>query len=175
LLAVAPLAGLAQQPPGVAEDLQNLATEHAMHTAFTLDRDMLQSANGLLNGGSGAPGELSSITFESYRYHEPAFYVPEAMHALIGAYSAAGWVHLVDQHPSPRDSASPVKPVTDLWMHFSGTDIDHLTVLIRAPKEMTVIEVEGELKPLDLLHLGGHFGIPKVDPNAVMGLAPPGK
>ena len=163
-----------QQPPGVSQDLQDLTSEHSTHTAFTFDRDMLQSFNGVINGGSGA-GELSSVTVESYRYNEPAFYVPETMHALIAAYSAAGWQHLVDQHATPRDSASPVKPLTDLWLHFHGTEINGLTVLIRAPREMTVIEVAGLLKPLDLLHLSGHFGIPNIDPNAVMVPAAPGK
>jgi hypothetical protein len=40
---------------------------------------------------------------------------------------------------------------------------------------MNVIEVSGELRPLDLVHLSGHFGIPKVDPEAVMVPAAPGK
>ena len=172
--AAAPLAARAQQPAGVAEDLQNLASEHANHTAFTFDHDMLQTVNGLINGGSGPAGDLNSVTIENYRYHEPAFYIPETLHSLVAAYSAAGWQHLVNQHSTPRDSASPVKPLTDLWLHFHGTDIDSLTVLIRAPKQMTVVEVTGDLRPLDLVHLGGHFGIPKVDPNAVMVPAPPG-
>jgi hypothetical protein len=33
---------------------------------------------------------------------------------------------------------------------------------------MTVVRITGDLKPLDLLRLSGHFGIPKVDPSAVM-------
>jgi hypothetical protein len=40
---------------------------------------------------------------------------------------------------------------------------------------MNVIEVSGLLRPLDLVHLSGHFGIPKVDPNAVMVPAAPGR
>ena len=42
---------------------------------------------------------------------------------------------------------------------------------------MSLVEVSGLLRPLDLIHLGGwHFGIPKVDPNAVMPFpAPPGR
>ena len=58
--------------------------------------------------------------------------------------------------------------LTDLWLHFSGTDIDQMTVLTRSPREMIVVQVSGDLKPLDLVHLSGKFGIPKVDPGAVM-------
>ena len=33
---------------------------------------------------------------------------------------------------------------------------------------MNVIRITGDLRPLDLLHLAGHFGIPKVSPDAIM-------
>jgi hypothetical protein len=175
LVLVTPIAALAQQPPGVDEALKNMTSEHVTRTAFTFDHDMLQSATSFLNDGSGSPMQLNSITIESYRYHEPAFYIPESMHALVAAFDAAGWKHLVDQHASPRDSASPTKPLTDLWLHFSGIDIDNITVVVRAARQMSVIEVSGQLRPLDLVHLSGRFGIPKVDPGAVMVPAPPGK
>jgi hypothetical protein len=40
---------------------------------------------------------------------------------------------------------------------------------------MNLIQVSCLLRPLDLLHLSGHFGIPKVDPDAVMVPAQPGR
>jgi hypothetical protein len=167
--------GVAQQPAGANEALRNLTSEQANHTAFTFDHDMLQSATGFLNNGEGPPLQLNSITVENYRYREPAFYLPESVHALVKAYDAAGWKHLVDQHASPQDAAAPPKPLTDLWLHYDGADIDEVTVVVRARKQMSVIEVSGQLRPLDLVHLSGHFGIPKVDPGAVMVPAPPGK
>ena len=172
---MAPLVVLAQEPAGVPEELRNLTSEQANHTAFTFDHDMLQSAAGFLSDDRGRPLQLNSITVENYRYHEPAFYIPEDMHALVRSFDAAGWKHLVDQHVSARDGASPQKPVTDLWLHFKGPDIDNVMVLVRGVKQMSVIEVSCELRPLDLVHLSGHFGIPKVDPGAVMVPAPPGR
>lgn len=171
----APLALAAQQPAGVEGALRNLTSEHATHTSFTFDHDMLQSAAGFLGDDAGPPAQLNSLTVENYRYSERAFYLPESMHALVDAYSAAGWKHLVDQNVSTREAASPTKPLTDLWLHFVGADIDGVTVVVRGVKQMSVIEVTGMLRPLDLVHLSGHFGIPKVDPNAVMVPAPPGK
>jgi hypothetical protein len=175
LLLSATLGAVAQEPAGAVEALRNLTSESANHTAFTFDHDMLQSAAGFLTDDQGRPIQLNSITVENYRYHEPAFYIPENMHALVRSFDAAGWKHLVDQHVSAREAASPQKPVTDLWLHFSGPDIDNVMVLVRGVKQMSVIEVSGELKPLDLIHLSGHFGIPRVDPGAVMVPAPPGR
>jgi hypothetical protein len=57
----------------------------------------------------------------------------------------------------------------------TGADIDNVMVLVRGVQQMSVIEVSGELRPLDLVHLSGHFGISKVDPDAVMVPAAPGK
>ena len=165
----APSGGSPFEPPGVAEAFAGLTSQPGSHTAFTFDRDMLQ---GML--GQQAAG-LNAITVQNFRYHEPAFYVPGAFAALRGSYNAAGWKHLVEANVSPRELATPVKPITDLWLHFHGTEIDDVAILIRAPKQMNVIEVSGMLRPLDLVHLGGHFGIPKVDPDAVMVPAPPGR
>jgi hypothetical protein len=160
------------QPPGVAEALEGLASTPAMKTSFALDRDTLDA---FLGADTLPPAALTSINFERFSFHEPAFYTPENMHALNAAYERAGWHHLVDANAGARQSAAPDKPITDLWLHFQGTDVDHVTVLIRASKQMNLIEVTGMLRPLDLVHLSGHFGIPKVDPGAVMVPAPAGK
>jgi hypothetical protein len=168
----------AQQPHGAQEALSSMASQPASHTAFTFDRDMLQMADGDEHGGpyQRAVAALNSITFEAYRYHEPAFYIPESMASLVAIYDRAGWKHLVNQNAaSPRDQTMPRDAMTDLWLHFRGAEIDDVTVLVRRPKQMDLIEVSGSLRPLDLVHLSGHFGIPKVDPNAVMVAPPPGK
>lgn len=170
-----PVAGMAQAPAGVEEALRNLTSVTSNHTSFTFDHDMLQSATGFLNDGEGPPMQLNSITVENYRYHEPAFYIPENMHALVASFNAAGWKHLVDRNVTPREATMPQKPLTDLWLHFTGPDIDNVLVLVRGVRQMSVIQVSGQLRPLDLIHLSGHFGIPKVDPNAVMVPAPPGR
>ena len=178
LLSVAATAAPAQdsaptyhQPPGVAEALGSLSSQPATHSAVTFDRDMIQG----LFPDPHAIAAFNSITFENYRFGHPAFYIPEEMHALIDAYNAAGWHHLIMSDTTPGQAAAPDKPITDMWLHFRGADIDGCTVLIRAPRQMSVISVAGVFRPLDLVHLGGHFGIPRVDPSAVMVPAPPGR
>lgn len=166
-------AAAAQQPRGVREALDNMASQPATHTAFTFDRDMLQTYQGLFQDH---PAALNSVTVENFKFHENAFYIPESMQTLVHAYNAAGWKHLVNENvSSPRESASPTHPLTDMWLHFRGAEIDDVTVLVRGPRNMSLIEVSCTLRPLDLVHLSGHFGIPKVDPDAVMVPAPPGK
>jgi hypothetical protein len=166
-------------PPGVADSLINLADEPATHTGVVFDRSMMQMAQGMLQQGGldadRAAIALTSISFDSYRYKQPAFYTPETMAAIVDSFHRAGWKHLVNGNQTPGNEAQPRTAITDVWLHFSGPDIDHVTVLVRAAKDMNLIQVAGDLRPLDLIHLSGHFGIPKVDPNAVMVPAPDGR
>ncbi|MDP9050366.1 MAG: hypothetical protein M3O31_06520 [Acidobacteriota bacterium] len=166
-------------PAGVTDSLNNLADQPATHTGVVFDRSMIQMAQNMLEQGGmdteRAAAALTSISFDSYRYKEPAFYTPETMAFIADSYHRAGWKHLVNGNQTTANEAQPRTMITDVWLHFSGHDIDHVTVLTRGSKDMNLIQVAGDLRPLDLLHLSGHFGIPKVDPSAVMVPAPNGR
>jgi hypothetical protein len=175
----AAVASPGEVPPSVYDDLNSLADQPATHTGVVFDRSMMQIADSVLEQGGLDPARasaaLSSISFDTYRYKEPAFYTPEVMEHILNAYRRAGWKHLVNGNQSTANSAQPTSSILDVWLHFSGSDIDHVTVLIRGMHEMSMVQVAGDLRPLDLLHLSGHFGIPKIDPNAVMVPAPEGR
>jgi hypothetical protein len=175
-----PSAGPPPPPPfDIQGALMNLADQPATHTSFSFDRSELQIAQNLLATGgldaNHAAAALTGISVDNYRYPRPAFYTPETMDAIIASYNAAGWKHLVNANQNSANTAQPRTTVTDLWLHFAGADITGVTVLTRSPRDMSVIQIACELRPLDLVHLSGHFGIPKVDPNAVMVAAPPGR
>jgi hypothetical protein len=38
-------------------------------------------------------------------------------------------------------------------------------VLAETPRSLTLVTVAGNLSPVDLMHLRGHFGIPRLDSN----------
>jgi hypothetical protein len=168
-----------QIPPGITDRLSTLADQPATHTGVTFDRSMMQMAQGMLEqaglDADRAAVALTSISFDTYRYKEPAFYTPETMAYIVDSFHRAGWKHLVNGNQTPANEAQPRTAITDVWLHFSGADIDHVTVLVRGTRDMNLVQVAGDLRPLDLIHLSGHFGIPKVDPNAVMVPAPDGR
>ena len=158
--------------PDMTRLFMSLSDVPATHTGFTFDRSMMQVAQSVLqqNGidAGRAAAAITSIAFDRFQYQQPAFYTPEAMAALIQGYRAAGWKHLVNGNQTPANTAQPRTMATDLWLHFAGADIDAVTVLTRTSRDMNVVHITGALRPLDLLHLAGHFGIPRVDPDAVM-------
>ena len=161
-------------PPGMAPppaatwtpDFAEVMTSNASHTSFTFDRNMLSVADQFFANGDEATKRvvagLNSITVRTYRAKDFARYDPGALGMIDAQYRAEGWKHLVNANGTASTT------MTDMWLHFQGPNVTGVTVLSRGDRTMSVVNVDCTLRPLDLLHLGGHFGIPKVDENAVM-------
>jgi hypothetical protein len=153
-------------PAGWVPTFDSVLTSSASQTAFTFDRNLLGLTDSFFSGTDAETRRivagLNSITVRTFHARDYARYDPGALAMIDGQYRAAGWKHLVNANG--KGSAT----ITDLWLHYTGANINGLTVLNRGDRNMTVISVDCTLRPLDLLHLGGHFGIPKVDENAVM-------
>jgi hypothetical protein len=50
-----------------------------------------------------------------------------------------------------------------VWVVMDGVNVRGAVVLAETPKSLTLVTVAGNLSPVDLLHLRGHFGIPRFD------------
>ena len=48
-------------------------------------------------------------------------------------------------------------------------DVKNEMTLVQAPKSLTLVTVAGNLNPVDLLHLRGHFGIPRFEGDSFKG------
>ncbi len=187
LVLVLPSLAVASDVPAQPSDwlpagIEQLGRTAEFHTDFTFDRTMLQMASGLVDGGDEdtrhAIAKLNGITVHLYRYAAPGMYDPRQLDAIRQQYHAAGWKHLVSTQsrssgsaaaPAPY-STTPGGPVmnslnaqdhTDLYIKFQGADVVGMVVVQASPRNLNVVALSGDLSPLDLLHLRGHFGIPK--------------
>jgi hypothetical protein len=52
---------------------------------------------------------------------------------------------------------------TDLWIRLDNNAISDVAVLVAKANEVDLVVVSGSISPMDLSHLGGHFGIPKIE------------
>jgi hypothetical protein len=50
-----------------------------------------------------------------------------------------------------------------LWIRFDHNAVSNVAILLARSNEVSFIVVSGSISPLDLSHLGGHFGIPKIE------------
>ena len=187
VLLVAPVAVLGQnaqapppqQPPvtWVPQVFETLGQRAAFHTDFTFDRSMLQVAGYFIGDADpetrSAIAKLNSITVHSYHFAAPGLYDPASIDMMRKQYEAAGWKHLVAAH----GKGDPFNPgQTDLWINVAHMDVTGMMVLISAPKDLNLIALNGDISTLDLLHLRGHFGIPRFSgDHFAAGAAPPGR
>lgn len=147
-------------PPALAA----LNAEALTKSSFTLDRTMLQAAAGLTGdddaGVHAAINKLDGLSVHMLRFADAAPADPALVDEVRDAYHLRGWKHVV----STTASGGPIHDGrTDVWVVMDGANFRGAVVLVQSPKTLTLATVAGNLSPADLLHLRGHFGIPRFE------------
>jgi hypothetical protein len=147
-------------PPGLAA----LSAMAAVKNSFTLDRNLLGVAAGVLANSDQparqAIGHLDGVSVHTLRFGDSGVPDEEAVNSIRDAYHLRGWKHVVTSsaHGGPVHNGT-----TDVWVVMDGVNVRGAVILAETPKSVTLVTVAGNLSPVDLLHLRGHFGIPKFD------------
>ena len=144
--------------------LQALSAQAAVKNSFTLDRTMLSAAAGVLANSDQparqAIGHLDGLSVHLLRFGDAGAPDEDAVNAIRDAYHLRGWKHVVTSsaHGGPVHN-----DITDVWVVMDGVNVRGAVILAETPKSVTLVTVAGDLSPVDLLHLRGHFGIPRFD------------
>jgi hypothetical protein len=150
-----------QQPDWTPQGIEALGQNASSRTEFTLDHSMLVLASKLDQDDEDLRrviAGVNGVSVHSYRFPRPGMYDPDLLSAVRQQYHAAGWKHLVSNHDKNGGPGA-----TDLWIHFENNVITNVAVLFAGQNQLNFIAVSGSISPIDLLHLGGHFGIPKIE------------
>jgi Domain of unknown function (DUF4252) len=150
-----------QQYEGVPRAVDALRQSASSKTEFTLDHSMLVLASKLDSDDDDLRrviAGVSGLSVHRYRFPEPWMYDSQALRSVKDEYHAAGWKQLMNRHE--KDGGPDA---TDLWVRLQNDAISNVAILLARSNEVTFIEVSGSISPLDLSHLGGHFGIPKIE------------
>jgi hypothetical protein len=158
----------AQQPSldWTPRGIEVLGQEADSRTEFTMDRSMLVFAAKMDKDNLDLErviAGINGVSVHSYRFREPGLYDRGALIPVREQFHAGGWNHLVSDH----DKNGGLKS-TDLWIRFDGATISNIAFLYAGETQVNLVSVSGSISPLDLFHLSGHFGIPKMDSGAVV-------
>ena len=156
--------------PGHAKAYQALSRQAATKSSFTLDRNLLGVAAGMLPDAEAGDRQvirkLDGVSVHTMRFGDMGIPDEGAVDSIRAAYHLRGWKHLV----TTAKSGGPVHSgTTDLWVVMDGVNVRGAVVLAETPKSLTLVTVAGNLSPVDILHLRGHFGIPRFDGDDVKG------
>ena len=143
-------------PQGIAELGQSAASK----TEFKIDHSMLVLATKLDRDNEDLRrviAGVNGISVHSFHYPGAVSIDPLVMNSIMQQYREAGFQHLVSKRRGESGQT------TELWLRMEGSAIRDVAVLWMGARDMNFVTVSGSITPLDLLHLSGHFGIPKMD------------
>ena len=156
----------AQQQDWIPQGIESLGQNASSRTEFTLDHSMLVFASKFDQDDEDLRrviAGVNGVSVHSYRFRKPGMYDSEILSSVRQQYHAAGWKHMVSTHEKDGGSGA-----TDLWIRFENKAIRNIAVLFAGQNQLNFIAVSGSISPLDLVHLAGHFGIPKIDGGVVV-------
>jgi Domain of unknown function (DUF4252) len=151
----------AQQHEWIPQGIEALRQTASSKTEFSLDHSMLVIASRLDPDNEDLRrviAGVSGLSVHSYHFPAPWIYDPDSLSSVKEEYHAAGWKQLVNNHEKGGGPGT-----TDLWIRFENNAISEIAILVARSNEVNFIVVSGSISPLDLSHLGGHFGIPKIE------------
>jgi hypothetical protein len=151
-------------PPAFAQ----LSALASTRSSFSLDRSMLAAAAGLMPDADPetreAIAKVDGVSVHLLRFAPAGIADEGAVDDVREAYHLRGWKHMITNVISSENARSPLhNGTTDLWLVVDGVNVRGAVALVETPKSLTLITLAGNLSPADILHLRGHFGIPRFD------------
>ena len=171
--AQSPAAGDLNWTPAALGELSALATTRSN---FSLDRTALGFAAGLIPDTEPETrhviAKLDGVSVHVLRFGVSGVPDEAAVDGIRQAYHVSGWKHLAGPNSIRRTNTAEYtrKGTTDLWVLMDGVNVHEVVALIESPASLTLVTVAGNISPVDLLHLRGHFGIPRFDGDSIQGV-----
>jgi hypothetical protein len=100
---------------------------------------------------------VNGVSVHSFGFAGGVALDPGLMASISQQYQEAGWLHLVKKRKNDGGET------TDVWVRLDQASIRDVAVLLVKARQVDFVSASGSVTPLDLLHLSGHFGIPKMD------------
>jgi hypothetical protein len=152
-----------QAPPRdwTPQGIQALRQFASSKTEFTLDHSMLIFASKLDSENEDLRrviAGVSGVSVHRYRYPGSWNYDSDAVDEVKSEYHTGGWKQIVNNHGKDGGPGT-----NNVWIRFQNNAISDIAMLFARSNEVDYVVVSGSISPLDLSHLGGHFGIPKIE------------
>ena len=135
-------------------------------TEFNLDHSMVVLASKMDQDDTDfrrVIAGVDGVSVHHFRFPGDWTYDPRTLADVRQQYRAAGWEHISASHPR---NGGPGE--TDVWVRLEKMTIRNVAVLVAGPNQVNFVSVSCAISPIDLAHLGGHFGIPPIQGGVVL-------
>ena len=154
---------LAAQDSFDFKTLDKLGTNSKNHTNITLDGDMLKLASGFLGAAGGKDATdvknlvdgLKGIYIRSWEFRRKGLYNSADLEPLHSYLKQAKWTRVVES--KDEDDLSEI-----YLLPQSGGKLGGVAIVAAEATQVTVVYINGSLRPEDLAKLSGNMGIPDI-------------
>jgi hypothetical protein len=161
VLAVLPLVAQDIKMPA---NIDKLAAKASEVVDVSLDGALLQLASRFLSDKDPDEanvkklvGGLKGVYVKSFQFDTRDQYKESDVEDFRAQLKPPGWSRIVSSRSKRNGDNS------DVFLKTENGQITGLAVIVTEPKELTIVNIIGYIRPEDIRDLGGHFGIPKID------------
>jgi hypothetical protein len=130
---------------------------------ITLDSSMLQLASNFLSKEDHEEeqvkkliSKLKGVYVRSFKFDKDGQYSMSEVDSLRAQLKGPEWSRIVGVTSIKGEN-------TGIFVHKAGDGIAGLVVIAAEPRELTIVHIDGPIKPEELAELSGHMGIPKIE------------
>jgi len=142
-------------------DTSKLAERAEETTTVSLDKNMLQFASKFLSSSNEDQearriiANLDGIYVRTFEFKAPNSYSAAELQGFRRPFSGPEWSHIVSVHSKEADDD------TDVYVRLVNGEVKGMFILSAEKQELTFVHILGPIRPEDLTHLSGNFGIPR--------------
>jgi hypothetical protein len=156
------------QPPQnwTPEAIAYLGQNASSRTEFNLDHSMVVLASKMDQDDTDfrrVIAGVDGVSVHHFRFPGDGMYDPRILADVRQQYRAAGWQHISASHAREGGPGA-----TDIWVRLDHATVRNVAVLFAGPNQVNFVSVSCAISPIDLAHLGGHFGIPQIQGGVVL-------
>jgi hypothetical protein len=146
-------------------NLDSVAAKASEHVDVSLNASTLQFAAKFLDANDPDEAKVKKLLVGI-----EGIYVRHFNFKTAGAWSQADLEPVRAQLRGPEWSkivgtGSEDGEKAEVWLRTSGNKSIGVAIIATEPKEITVVNIAGNIDLENLAELGGHFGVPKVKPD----------
>lgn len=162
-LAVCAASGLAQS---MDFDWSKIAPKAVETVEVNLDRNMLELASKFLSVKRGDSDEaavkellqnLKGVYVRSYRFANAGEYSIADVDKFRSQFNGSGWNKIVDVRSTKAGGEN-----TGVYLKAAGDEVQGIVVVAAEAKELTVVNIQGNIRPDQIQKLSGKLGIPDI-------------
>lgn len=142
-------------------NLDAVAAKSSQHVDVSLNASTLQFAAKFLDGDD--PDEsrvrkliegIEGIYVRHYNFKAAGVWTPADLEPVHAQLHGPDWSKILTNTGNDE--------ITEVWLRVSGSKSIGMAIVSTGPKEVTVVNIAGNVDLESLAKLGGHFGVPKV-------------